>query len=138
MDNALIGERIRQARLKAELTQEDLGNKTGFSQKTISLLERGGIGAVTIETLEAIARATRHPLSFFVTDIPRSKATVAEVLRQQYPDLEEATLREIQSFISWAVDRDRAMHTARNARSGAASGGHTSDTGESEEAKTST
>lgn len=54
-DNLGLGHAIRQFRLKARLTQTDLGNKARIRQRTVSDIERGK-GAQT-ETLFAIFTA---------------------------------------------------------------------------------
>lgn len=112
MDTKQIGQRIRAARQAAGLTQEDVGRKIGFSQVQVSAYERGDVTGITLEVIDTIARATRHPLAFFIGEAPRLSVTLAEILRQQYPDIEPETIREIESFCAWAIYRDRQARSA--------------------------
>ena len=59
-----VSQRIRKARLQADLTQEDLAERTGLPQSHISRLENGRHSPSRI-TLEKIAEATGRPLSDF-------------------------------------------------------------------------
>jgi transcriptional regulator with XRE-family HTH domain len=69
MDNQkLIGERIKEARERARLTQEQLGSKVGFSAMGISHLEKGQRG-VKIEHLDRIADALELDVSYFLTPV---------------------------------------------------------------------
>lgn len=53
---ALVGANIREARLAAGMTQEDLAERSGFSQQYISGLERGKRNP-TIVSLYELAQA---------------------------------------------------------------------------------
>lgn len=68
-----IGNLIRRARKKRTLSQQELGQKTGLRQETISLVENGNPGA-KIETLLSILSAL--DLEFHIA--PRSKDWEAE------------------------------------------------------------
>jgi transcriptional regulator with XRE-family HTH domain len=131
-ENVAMGQRIRKARIRADLTQEDLGRKLGYEQGTISAYERGKVDGITLGVLMGIAKATRQPLSFLIGDAPRIAVSLAEVLRQEHPDIEEGTLREIQAFVSWAVYRDRQVRNAGNAPSDETSRDDTGDSTQSE------
>lgn len=62
-----LGEAVAQARAAAGLTQEQLAERTGIRQETISHIERGN-GNPTTKTLERIARATGKQLHVSFTD----------------------------------------------------------------------
>src|SRR5688500_1344399 len=53
---AEVGERVREAREAAGLSQRDLAARMGTSQAAIARLEAGGVGA-TLTTLQRVATA---------------------------------------------------------------------------------
>ena len=53
-----LGKRIAQLRQKAELTQADLAEASGYSEDFIGLVERG-INAPSVSGLERIAKAMK-------------------------------------------------------------------------------
>ena len=58
---ALVGENIRRARLAAGMTQEELAERSGFSQQYISGLERGKRNPTVVSVFElAQALGVRH------------------------------------------------------------------------------
>lgn len=63
-----IGNLIRRARKKLGLSQAELGDKAGFRQETISLIETGN-PATKLETILAVLAAL--DLEFHI--VPRSK-----------------------------------------------------------------
>lgn len=62
-----LGDAVAQARAAAGLTQEQLAERTGIRQETISRIESGG-GNPTAKTLERIARATGKRLQITLVD----------------------------------------------------------------------
>ena len=46
-----IGKKIRELRKRKGLTQEELARKAGISRQTLSTLERGLLGRITVTTL---------------------------------------------------------------------------------------
>lgn len=62
-----IGAKIRQARRRARLSQEDLARRVGVVAQTVSRWENGR-SPVATHQLERISEATGQPLSFFVQD----------------------------------------------------------------------
>jgi transcriptional regulator with XRE-family HTH domain len=56
-----LGRRIAQLRRKAELTQAQLAEASGYSDDFIGLVERG-INAPSVSGLERIAKALKIPL----------------------------------------------------------------------------
>ena len=78
---AQIGERIRESRLAAGLTQEALGDKVGLERSKVSKLEKGDRHIDAVE-LTLIARTLHYPLSHFLTQPPevvsRRAAAVAD------------------------------------------------------------
>lgn len=59
---AEVGERVREAREAAGLSQRDLAARMGTSQAAIARLEAGGVGA-TLTTLQRVAAALGLELS---------------------------------------------------------------------------
>ena len=53
------GERLRQARQGAQLSQQRLGELIGQDQQYISKLERGVLPGMTVETLEQLCNALK-------------------------------------------------------------------------------
>jgi DNA-binding XRE family transcriptional regulator len=54
---------IKEARLEAKLSQDELAKKSGVSRQTISGLESGAITVTTTETLIKIASALKKRVS---------------------------------------------------------------------------
>ena len=73
------GQRIRQARELARMTQTDLARRTETSQPTIARIERGETIADQ-SILRSIARATQMPVTFF-TDRGPIRQTLGATLR---------------------------------------------------------
>lgn len=73
------GQRIRQARELARMSQTDLARRTETSQPTIARMERGETIADQ-SVLRSIARATQVPVTFF-TDRGRVRETLGGTLR---------------------------------------------------------
>ena len=58
---ALVGTNVREARLAAGMTQEELAERSGFSQQYISGLERGKRNPTVVSVYElAQALGVRH------------------------------------------------------------------------------
>jgi transcriptional regulator with XRE-family HTH domain len=62
-----IGDRIREARLEAGLSQDDLSAKSGVTQANISKYERGEF-IPQIPTLQKLAAALNKPISWFLNE----------------------------------------------------------------------
>lgn len=82
-----VAAQIRQARRQANLSQKDLGEKLGVSDKTVSAWEVGRAGP-SLEMLYDIGEATNQPVNFFLRDqsqdysIPSKLAAVEKELRK--------------------------------------------------------
>jgi transcriptional regulator with XRE-family HTH domain len=88
-----LGERIRTARKSVGLSQEDLGQILGVSDKTISAYEVGR-AVPPLPKLLKLAEVTRRPVSYFSTETPSVKIEVEERLR-----LIENLLTEIKELL---------------------------------------
>lgn len=69
-----IGNLVRQTRRKDKFSQTELGNKAGFRQETISLIETGN-PATKLETILAVLAAL--DLEFRI--VPRTKGGGADI-----------------------------------------------------------
>ena len=70
---ARVGDRIRQARLDANLAQEGMAIKLNRSRSWVSAIESGRQGPNILDLLK-IASLTGRPLDYFVSRRPRSLA----------------------------------------------------------------
>ncbi len=66
--NIKIGERIRYYRIKANLTQEELSEQIGISQKHLSRIESGYHNSHFVTIME-IAKALNVPVDVFTEDL---------------------------------------------------------------------
>ena len=62
---AQIGLKIKIARREANITQEELGKKTGYSAMGISHMEKG-LRGIKISTLEVFAKVLKKDINFFL------------------------------------------------------------------------
>ncbi len=53
--NEKVGKRIKEARLKADLTLEELGSKVGLTKSTVTKYERGEIKTLDISKIKEFA-----------------------------------------------------------------------------------
>lgn len=83
-DYKLIGNRIREARKNADLTQSELAEKVGLTQGMINKIETGITGA-TLENLYKLAEVLNCPVTYFlgldVGDLDKEEAEVMDIWR---------------------------------------------------------
>lgn len=72
----MIGDRIRIVRESRNMTQEELGNLSGFKQSQISKIEGGG-RRVTIQDIQKLAAALGVSMAALL-DEPQAKSTGTE------------------------------------------------------------
>lgn len=65
MNNNTLAVKIRKARSLANLSQKDLSEQLGLSEKTVSAYEKGR-AIPPVPTLEKIAQFTDQPIAFFI------------------------------------------------------------------------
>lgn len=82
-----IATRIRKARREAHLSQLELGNGIGVSDKSISAYEQGR-SVPPFEKLKRIAEVTSHPLAYFTEDNV-DETTIAAKLQSIERELQE-------------------------------------------------
>jgi transcriptional regulator with XRE-family HTH domain len=68
-DSKFIGQRIRQLRERAGLSQNEVGALLDVSYQQVQKYERG-INSVSVEKLQRLAQALRVPMSAFFADVP--------------------------------------------------------------------
>jgi transcriptional regulator with XRE-family HTH domain len=100
----LSADLLKEARLRAGLTQEQLGRRVGRSQSAIARWESGRVQP-SLETLRDLVRACRLELTFRIASYDDSYVSEIERLL----DLEPA------ERIRDALARDRAVAGIRNA-----------------------
>ena len=82
-----LSERIRQAREGAHISQKELGESLGISDKSISSYEKGR-SMPSFEKLKKIAEITRKPFSYF-TEEQTKNTDILEKLLSIEKELEE-------------------------------------------------
>lgn len=66
-----LGERVRQARRDAAMTQETLSNLTGLRQFHISRIENGTIKEVMTDTLKALTEALHVSADYLIGNVDK-------------------------------------------------------------------
>lgn len=69
-----IGLRVKQARKRAGLTQEELAEKVQKYPETISNIERGRV-LIGLKLLEQLAGELKEPLSYFFEDLEETRSS---------------------------------------------------------------
>lgn len=93
-----IGLRVKAARLKRGLTQEQLAERIDKTAESVSNIERGHV-LTTIDTLHRIARELAEPLGFFFEgmgegrDVARNRLELEHKLRALAEELSNDELR---------------------------------------------
>jgi transcriptional regulator with XRE-family HTH domain len=82
-----LAKRIKSARESARLSQQELGNHIGVSDKSISAYEKGR-SIPPVEKLQKIADLTAHPLTYF-TDQNANEALITSKLATVEKELAE-------------------------------------------------
>ncbi|MEP7167249.1 MAG: helix-turn-helix transcriptional regulator [Candidatus Woesebacteria bacterium] len=91
MSTTIVSKRIKEARKKIQITQEELASAIGISDKSISAYESDRIEP-PLQVLEKIAAATKQPLRFFIED------TIESAILSKLADV-ETQLKEIQALL---------------------------------------
>ena len=127
-----IGERIRECRRNANITQKELGNRLGVSQQQIAQYEKG-VRIPRIETLKKLASALNVTLIAFLDDelldtdlgdidLGTDDTTILLEKRLkdilQSPDLNEAERQAkiAEVLTSWEIINDSRLKRSTNAK----------------------
>jgi HTH-type transcriptional regulator/antitoxin HipB len=114
MDDQRLGTALRQVRIRRGLRQSDLARVAGVSQSTISRIERGHFGALSIDTARRVAAA----LDVRIDMVPRWRAGDLDRLlnarHSQFHELVARRFRELPGWVmrpevSFAVYRERGV-----------------------------
>lgn len=81
-ENELIGRRIKEARHKLSLTQEELGDRARLHYSYIGQVERGN-KVPSLKTLKKIAAALNVRLEFLLEDAPEREMSPQHLLAQE-------------------------------------------------------
>lgn len=107
----LVGKKIKEAREKAGLTQEELGKKTGYSAMGISYFEKG-LRGIKISDLEVIAKALNVDINFFLEVFQPSKTVSFTYLRgggqltEEEKDKTQKTIMNFEDFVRKTIIKD--------------------------------
>jgi len=101
----MSGDLIREARLRAGLTQRELGLRMGKAQSVIARWERGD-ATPSLETLRTVVRACGLELSFFMSRSDDSNVTIIDEHLRMTPAQRFADL------MSRTTARERREHWA--------------------------
>jgi transcriptional regulator with XRE-family HTH domain len=76
-DYMISGDLIKEARLRADLTQTELGARLGKAQSVIARWERDDVSP-SLETLRDVVRACGLDLTFFMSTFDESNVTIID------------------------------------------------------------
>ena len=101
----MSGELIREARLRAGLTQAELGERIGQQQSVIARWERGAV-IPSLETLRQVIRGCGLELSFHLSKLDESTPMVIDEHLKMTPAERFADLLERVRFHDQLQDRE--------------------------------
>lgn len=109
---AQIGLKIKLARQEANMTQEELGEITGYSAMGISYLEKG-LRDIKIKNLEVFANILNKDINFFLEPLvePETSAnSVTASFRRGREDLSEGQTKEEKKSLNDFKNTVRALY----------------------------
>ena len=104
----ISGDLLKEARLRAGLTQTELGERVGKAQSAIARWERGEVQP-SLETLRSIIRACGFELSFFMSVADDSNVTIIDEHLRMSTQERFADLMERVAFLE---ERERIAQTS--------------------------
>lgn len=110
IDYKRVGQRIRQARQRAGLTQAELGEAVDCSNNHISHIESGQT-KVSLTLLLRLAYALDTSLDFFLLDTPyaRREALLAGELAQKLARCDKPTLLAVGRVVDVLLEQQQAL-----------------------------
>jgi transcriptional regulator with XRE-family HTH domain len=105
----LSGDLIREARLRAGLTQAELGSRLGKAQSVIARWEGGDVQP-SLETVRGVIRACGLDLCFHLSALDNSSAIVIDEHLRMTPAQRFADLIERVRFHDQLQERHRISH----------------------------
>ena len=102
-----IGRRLEQARIEANLSQQELADKVGVDRSTISLYESGK-RSIGLDVLDRLSCVLGKPLEYFLGIDTGLSEDEAELL-YMYRALSERNKRLIRDIIRIHYDEERSI-----------------------------
>lgn len=104
--NIKIGERIRHYRTKANLTQDELSERIGISQKHLSRIESGYHNSHFVTIME-IAKALNVPIDVFAEDLgENANAELINIIVSEISDMSSGQLKMIRDNVNVVKNYD--------------------------------
>ena len=108
-DCMVSGDLIKEARLRAGLTQSELGERLGKSQSVIARWERDDVSP-SLETVRGVVRACGLDLTFFMSKIDDSNVTIIDQNLRMTPAQRFADLMARIQFHDRRAQRTTSHH----------------------------
>ncbi|HKY74475.1 MAG TPA: helix-turn-helix transcriptional regulator [Patescibacteria group bacterium] len=89
LDRTQLGKRIKEARLRTGMSQQELANVVGVSDKTISAYEVGRVDP-PLESLEKLSQATSHPIAYFIGDVQSNIEAKLERIARELAEIKQS------------------------------------------------
>ncbi len=105
----VTGDLIREARLRAGLTQAELASRLGKTQSVIARWERGGVQP-SLETVRGVVRACGLDLGFHLSTLDNSSAIVIDEHLRMTPAQRFADLMARVGFHDQLHERRQSSH----------------------------
>jgi transcriptional regulator with XRE-family HTH domain len=88
IDQTYLGQRIFQARARSGLSQKELAESVGVSDKTVSAYEVGRVEP-PLHVLAKISEATEHPFGYFLGDIESTIETRLQKITEELDEIRD-------------------------------------------------
>lgn len=98
-----IGQRVREARLAAKLSQDELGRRLGLDRTMIAKIEAGTRRVDAVE-LVRLGECLDLPLNYFLYERPAVLSRRAGLLEEEATDTSRGSLRLEAALVSWLHD----------------------------------
>ena len=110
IDYQRIGQRVRQARQRANLTQEQLSERVECSNIHISHIESGQT-KVSLGLLLRLSYALESSLDYFLLDTPYAprEAVLSEELSQKLVQCDRTTLLAVSRMVDVLLEQQKAL-----------------------------
>ncbi|MTI83289.1 MAG: helix-turn-helix transcriptional regulator [Firmicutes bacterium] len=108
-----IGEKIRDLRLRNELTLKELANNAGISLSYLGDIEKNRTNP-SIETLKNISKALNKPIGYFLDETPAEKSDPNEQFFLRANKLSEEGKEKLWEFLDfvelWEADNKKKKY----------------------------
>lgn len=105
---ATVGQRIKQARERADMTQLELAKHLGYNSPTAVSLIEAGERSVRVETLERIAEVLHQDVNYIATG-KNSAPSVKTALRAD-KSFDQDDVKKIESYIDYLMAEKTRQH----------------------------